>query len=127
LSKYNGYKSVIAKAKESNFIILAPMIILSILTVFSGFMFKDIFIGKGSTFFKNSIFIHKDNFLDSDFLPTSIKLIPIILSLIIIVLALHIPTYDYLLVKWQSTRFRNIHQFFYNRYHIDTIYNYIAQ
>jgi len=126
LSKYNGYKSVIAKAKESNFIILTPMIILSILTVFSGFVFKDIFIGKGSTFFKNSIFIHKDNFLDNDFIPIPIKVMPIIISLIVIVIAMHIPTYDYLLVRLQSTKLRNIHQFFYNRYHIDTVYNYLA-
>src|SRR5207248_406424 len=32
LSKYNGYKSVIVKVKESNFYMLTPMCILTILT-----------------------------------------------------------------------------------------------
>jgi NADH-quinone oxidoreductase subunit L len=126
LSKYNGYKSVIVKAKESNFIILTPMITLSVLTIFSGFMFKDVFLGKGSNFFKNSIFIHKNNLIDNECIPVLIKMLPVVLTLVTILVALHISVYDYYLTKLQMTKFRNLHQFLFNRYHIDTIYNSIA-
>jgi NADH:ubiquinone oxidoreductase subunit 5 (subunit L)/multisubunit Na+/H+ antiporter MnhA subunit len=126
LSNYNGYKSVIIKVKESNFYILTPMIILAILTIFSGFFFKDIFIGSGSTFFQNSIYIDKSNYLDSNCIPIPIKLLPVVLSFITIIIALHSSLFDYKLSVAQVSRFYNLHQFLFNRYHIDTVYNLIA-
>jgi NADH-ubiquinone oxidoreductase chain 5 len=126
LSKYNGYKSVIIKVKESNFFMLVPMCILTVFTIFSGFMFKDIFIGKGSTFFQNSIYVYKDNYIDSDCIPLYIKLLPVVLGFITIVIGMHSALFDYKLSILQNKRFYNIHQFFYNRYHIDSIYNFIA-
>lgn len=126
LSKYNGYKSVIQKVKESNFYMLIPMSVLTVLTIFSGFVFKDIFIGKGSTFFQNSIYIHKDNYLDNDCIPVYVKLLPVILGFITIIVSLHASIFDYKLSLLQSGKLYNIHQFLYNRYHIDTLYNLIA-
>lgn len=126
LSEYNGYKATISKVKESNFFILIPMIVLAIFTIFSGFIFKDIFIGSGTNFFQNSIYINKFNYLDNNCIPLLIKLLPIILSFIAIAAALHSSMFDYRLTIAQSSKFYNIHQFLFNRYHIDTVYNLIG-
>lgn len=40
---------------------LIPMFILGILSIFSGFAFKDLFIGLGTNFFDASIFILPKN------------------------------------------------------------------
>jgi len=105
---------------------LIPMSILTILTIFSGFLFKDIFIGKGTTFFQNSIYVCKENYIDSDCIPLGVKLLPVILGFITIIIAMHLSLFDYKLSILQNKKFYNLHQFLYNRYHIDTIYNFIA-
>jgi NADH-ubiquinone oxidoreductase chain 5 len=102
------------------------MCILTVLTIFSGYIFKDIFLGKGSTFFQNSIFVYKDNYLDNDFIPLYVKLIPVILGFITIFIGLHTSLLDYRFSLLQTTKFTNLHQFLYNRYHIDTLYNLLA-
>ena len=113
-------------AKESNFYILIPMIILSICTIFSGFLSKDIFIGKGTVFFQNSIFISKTNYLDADFICLFVKLLPIFLGFASIILALHSSILNNRFTELQQFRFYNIYQFLFNRYHVDTLYNFIA-
>jgi NADH:ubiquinone oxidoreductase subunit 5 (subunit L)/multisubunit Na+/H+ antiporter MnhA subunit len=44
-----------------NLIVNFPLLILALFSIFFGFVFSDLFVGMGSDFFKNSIFIHPKN------------------------------------------------------------------
>jgi NADH-ubiquinone oxidoreductase chain 5 len=61
---------------------LIPLFILSIFSIFSGYLFKDMFIGLGTTFWNNAIFVSTKSKLVSDceFLPNYIKIFPLIFS-----------------------------------------------
>lgn len=60
------------------------MFFLSILTIFIGFMTSDIYSGYGSPYLSNSIFVLYSNFncIEPEFLPISIKLLPLIVTFI---------------------------------------------
>jgi NADH:ubiquinone oxidoreductase subunit 5 (subunit L)/multisubunit Na+/H+ antiporter MnhA subunit len=66
------------------------LFILSIGSIFSGFFFKDLFVGFGNNFFGNSIFkvILYNTCTDIEFLPLTIKNIPLIFSFFGIFLAI---------------------------------------
>jgi NADH-ubiquinone oxidoreductase chain 5 len=57
LTSPNGYKSVITEAHEAPFAMALPLFLLSLGSIFSGYFLENIFIGVGSEFFKNSIFV----------------------------------------------------------------------
>lgn len=56
---------------ESGFNIVACLLLLAIPAMFSGFFFKDLFIGFGSFTFSDSIYNLSENvtFLEADYLP----------------------------------------------------------
>jgi hypothetical protein len=66
------------------------LIILAFGSLFSGYFFKDSFVGFGSTFWGNSIFILSKNniHLDCEFIPLFFKNLPLILSVFFIIFAL---------------------------------------
>jgi proton-translocating NADH-quinone oxidoreductase chain L len=75
---YNKFLNI----KENNIYIFIPLFILSILSIFIGFFFADIFVGIASPFLNNSIyidFIHYNN-IEVEFLNPFIKNIPLILT-----------------------------------------------
>lgn len=82
ISENNFHKSVILNVQEENIILCIPLFILAFFSIFSGYLFKDLFIGFGSTFFDYSIFILPSNLkiVDAEFLPGYIKVIPLIFS-----------------------------------------------
>ena len=78
LAKTNAFRQVISLAHEANWLIVVPLTLLMICSIFIGFCFKDMFIGLGTPFWGNAIFILPHNYLaiDSEFLPASLKLLP---------------------------------------------------
>ena len=78
ISKTNSYKNIIKKAHEPDFFMYFPFILLLFGSIFFGFFFKDMFIGLGSPFWGNSIFILPHNLfsIEGEFLPSFIKLLP---------------------------------------------------
>ena len=62
---------------------IIPLIILAFGSIFIGYITKDMFIGLGTNFWGNAIFISQINLImiDSEFIPYYIKLIPVILSI----------------------------------------------
>lgn len=55
---------------------------LGILSVLSGYICRDVFVGLGSDFFGSALAMNTQNFFTSaEFLPVSIKLLPTIISL----------------------------------------------
>ena len=83
LSLNNSFKNIVKHSHESPLAMTIPLFILSFGSIFSGYLMKDLFIGLGSDFFIDSIFVLSSNLIiiDSEFIPFYIKLIPTILSL----------------------------------------------
>jgi NADH-ubiquinone oxidoreductase chain 5 len=48
-------------AEKLNLIVIFPLLLLALFSIFFGFVFSDLFVGMGSDFFKNSIFMHPKN------------------------------------------------------------------
>jgi len=70
-----------------------PLFILGVLSVYLGNISKDFFIGLGSQGLGNSIFTHPNHviLIDTEFgVPTSNKLLPLILTLILAIIALYL-------------------------------------
>ena len=82
ISKPLGPKHVIEHAHEVSLAMGLPLIVLSFGSIFLGYLTKDMVIGLGTDFWQNAVFVLPKNnlFIESEFIPTSIKLIPTILS-----------------------------------------------
>jgi NADH-ubiquinone oxidoreductase chain 5 len=47
--------------EKPNLIVIFPLLLLALFSIFFGFVFSDLFVGIGSDFFQNSIFMHPKN------------------------------------------------------------------
>ncbi len=74
----NAFKVIIKKAHEPSIAMYFPFICLLLGSIFFGYFFKDMFIGLGSPFWNNSLFILPSNSftIEGEFLPIYIKLLP---------------------------------------------------
>ena len=97
INNYNGNKLIINKVHESEFLMIFPLIILTFGSIFVGFMTKDFFIGLGSNFWNNAIFILPTHlfYIEAEFLPIKIKWLPFILSIMGILMASLINIFNY--------------------------------
>lgn len=82
LSETNAYKNVIKNAHDVPLEMGLPLGILAFGSIFIGYLSRDMFVGLGSNFWNNSIYINPVNnqMIDAEFLPTFIKLLPLIFS-----------------------------------------------
>jgi NADH-ubiquinone oxidoreductase chain 5 len=82
ISKPLGQKGVIEHTQTVPLTIGIPLLLLSFGSIFLGYLMKDMVVGLGTDFWQNAVFVlPKNNLLiESEFIPTSIKLIPTILS-----------------------------------------------
>ncbi|CAO3668046.1 unnamed protein product [Rhizopus microsporus] len=81
-----------------------PLVVLAVFSIFFGYVTKDLFVGMGTDFYNNALFIHPNHsiLVDTEFgLPTFIKFLPLIGSLL----------------------GRGIYRFFNQKYYFDNIYN----
>jgi NADH-ubiquinone oxidoreductase chain 5 len=83
LIKTNIYKEDI-HIDESNKSILIPLLLLSIMSIITGYIFSDLFIGIGNNYLISSIYIKfvHFNYIDIEFLNPIIKNIPFFFTLI---------------------------------------------
>ena len=67
---------------ESPWLILIPLILLGLGSLFIGFLFKDLFIGLGSDFWGGYTISRYDSvhIVDSEFLPGGVKFVPLIFT-----------------------------------------------
>jgi proton-translocating NADH-quinone oxidoreductase chain L len=84
LNNTNSYRFAIKNAHELPIWMYIPLLILSIGSVFIGYLTKDMFIGLGTDFFSDSIFVLPQNLIagDAEFIPYYIKGLPSVLSLL---------------------------------------------
>jgi len=82
IAKPMGSRTTIENAHEVPLAMGIPLIVLSFGSIFLGFLTKDMVIGLGTDFWQNAVFVLPKNnlFIESEFIPTSVKLIPTILS-----------------------------------------------
>ena len=126
--KTNMYKKDI-HIDESNKNILIPLFILSIMSIITGYLFSDLFIGIGNNYLTSSIFIKfiHFNYIDIEFLNPIIKNIPFFFTLVGIILTFllinyknknrKIYIYFFIIKKYMYTFFYNgaFFNFFYNK------------
>jgi len=122
---YNNQKLNISNMHESPMVMIIPLIILAIGAVFSGFLFKDLFIGveSSSNFWKNSIFFLKP--LSHDHPPSWV----IYLTPILVVLSIPIAYYFFI----KNNKITNdivkgnlpLYNFLKNKWYFDELYDYL--
>jgi proton-translocating NADH-quinone oxidoreductase chain L len=83
LSDTQTHRSVMENAHDSPPLMAIPLIILAFGSIFVGFLGKDLFIGLGSNFWGNALFVHPNHnvAIDAEFIPHSAKLIPVCFSI----------------------------------------------
>nr|YP_009710847.1 NADH dehydrogenase subunit 5 [Paxillus rubicundulus]QFZ98796.1 NADH dehydrogenase subunit 5 [Paxillus rubicundulus] len=125
----NGIKNIYLNSHESNFAVIIPLFILALFSIFFGFVLSDLFVGVGSDFFANSIFINPNNIsiIEAEFsLPLIIKLLPTILSILgatSAILLYHVYP-EFIINLTESALGKKIYTFLNGKYFFDVIYNY---
>lgn len=116
-------------AHEGDIYMSLPLIILSIFSIFFGYIFKDIFIGLGSGFFSdNSIFIHPSHeiLLDTEFGVSLIyKLSPFFFTLALSFLGIIVLEFfiRLLIIFKLSVIGHYVFSFFNQRFYVELFYN----
>nr|YP_008994223.1 NADH dehydrogenase subunit 5 [Rhodymenia pseudopalmata]AGO19275.1 NADH dehydrogenase subunit 5 [Rhodymenia pseudopalmata] len=89
LNNVNSSRTILDKICESSWVILTPLLILSICSILIGYSTKDLFIGLGTDFWKTSILIlpKNSNFIESEYLDLFAKWLPFAVSILGIILA----------------------------------------
>jgi NADH-ubiquinone oxidoreductase chain 5 len=124
----NGPKTSYLNSHEANFNVIFPLFVLALFSIFFGFVFSDLFVGVGSDFFGNSLFIHPNNIsiIEAEFsLPILLKLLPSIFSLIGASLAviLYHKSPIFLIELTETSLGRKIYTFLNGKYFFDVVYN----
>jgi NADH-ubiquinone oxidoreductase chain 5 len=129
LTRTNAYKRVISNVHESPNIILILLVLLSLASIFIGYLSRDFFIGCGSISFLDAICILPEHIycLDIEFLPLAYKNIPVVFSSLGILLSyliFNLSNMDFVYYKlWRSTLYMDFLKFFTQKWYFDYIYN----
>ena len=129
LTHPNGPKTSYLHSHEASLAVIIPLFILALFSIFFGYVFSDLFVGIGTDFFGNAIFIHPDhiNIVEAEFsMDRIVKLLPTILSLLGAVSAVYIYHFTpHLLfaINEDSSLIRKIYTFLNGKYLFDVIYN----
>jgi NADH-ubiquinone oxidoreductase chain 5 len=132
LAKPNGNRKTILNAHEGSWEIGLPLFLLSIFSVLIGFLTKEIFIGFGTKFWGNAIFIMPQNYglTDIEFISLSAKLFPLILTILGSSLAYFLYSFElnsFFILK-QKSFFKYVYTFINKKWYFDRFYNqFLAQ
>lgn len=123
----NASQRAISKAHESPWAMSLPLFLLSIGSIFVGYIFKDMFIGMGSSFFGGSISVLPEHLsvIDAEFLPAEIKIIPVIFSIFGALLATYLYSFKgrtLIQLKYTSIG-KKVYTFINNKWNFDYVYN----
>jgi len=127
LSEPNGFKPVIIGAHDSSINMALPLFILVFPSIFIGYFSRDLFIGLGTDFWNNALFIFPNNLniIDAEFAPHFFKLLPVCLSILGASCALFFYTFsskDLYSLKISITG-RKIYNFLNKKWFFDKFYN----
>jgi len=124
----NSSRSTYDNIHEANLLVIIPFSILALFSIFFGFIFSDLFVGIGTDFFGNSLYIspHHISIVEAEFsLPLFIKLLPAIFSLLgaIIALYLYHINPEFIIELTNTNLGRQFYTFLNGKYFFDIIYN----
>lgn len=123
----NSSPKIINSSHESNSYIFYVLTILGFLSIFIGYVFKDIFVGLGSDFWGNSIFQLYSNslILNAEFMDFYWKLVPLFFSLggTVFSFFFYFVFYSYSVNLISHSLFRYIYFFLVKKWYFDLIYN----
>jgi NADH-ubiquinone oxidoreductase chain 5 len=124
----NGSRLAYLNSHEVKITVIIPLFIFSLFNILFGFLGSDLFLGMGSNFFGNSLFIHPNNifFIESEFsLSLIIKLLPVIFSLFgaILALLLYQQYPIFILDSTHNYIGKNVYTFLNGKYFFDIVYN----
>ena len=123
----NGYRVSYEHAHESPLAMAIPLFLLSFASLFVGYLTRDMFIGLGSDFWGNSIFVMHTNLymLESEWLDSSIKMIPLFFSFGGVFMAFYqyLFAFESLFNLKMTTIGRNIYTFLNRKWFFDKVYN----
>src|SRR5258708_28812504 len=129
LTTPNAPKESYNNSHESKLAVVIPLIILSLFSIFFGYIFSDLFVGIGSDFFKNAIFIHPNSIslVEAEFsINPLLKLLPALFSLLGMITAIslyHLFPNSLINLTNSIPFLRNIYKFFNVKYYFDVLYN----
>jgi len=127
LSEPNGNRIILINSHESPWKITFTLFILSFLSLSIGYMTKEFFIGFGTNFWNESIFIvnYNYNIIDIEFVSLFYKLLPLFFTIIGACLSYF--TYCFNLEKYlffkKTKFFKKIYAFLNKKWYFDRIYN----
>ena len=124
----NGSKKSYLNSHESDLAVIVPLFILALFSIFFGYVFSDLFVGMGTDFFGNSIFINPNNIaiIEAEVsLPLWVKLFPALLSFVGAAFAIILYHYSPItfLELTENTLGRKIYFFLSGKYYFDSLYN----
>lgn len=125
IANSSTYRNHFSHIHESPWPMTFPLACLAFLSIFSGYFTRDSFVGMATTFWNNSLTILPGHItiIESEFLPTHIKLIPLIFSLSGASLSI-LSYYAFNPVLFSiKTSTHQVYSFLSNRWYIDFIYN----
>nr|AUN28280.1 NADH dehydrogenase subunit 5 [Malassezia yamatoensis] len=123
----NSPKKIYESAHDAAIYAMIPMITLSLLAIFFGYVAKDLFVGIGTDFAGTSLFIHPNhiNLIEAEVIPTIYKLLPSIITFGSATVAYL--SYQYtpkMLVSFGNTNLGyNLYKFYNGKYYIEVLYN----
>lgn len=125
LDQPNGSRQLFLQVHESSFFLLLPLIVLSILSIFVGYMLQEIFAGIGTHFFGQAIFVLPSNcqVIEMEFLPWTVKIVPIFLSLGGFSITLLTYFFHFAGLYFLKIKFYNVFHFLTKKWYFDIVYN----
>jgi proton-translocating NADH-quinone oxidoreductase chain L len=127
ISKPNGNRRIYTQIHESNWQIQVPLFLLILSSIFIGYATKDLFIGFGTSFWNNSIFILPKNYIlmDIEFIQYFYKVLPLILTILGVLFAYYLyflNEYKFFKIK-ETNLYIKIYSFFSKKWFFDRIIN----
>lgn len=127
LSEPNGNKNIIFNAHEGTARMTFPLFLLCLLSIFIGYLSKDLFIGFGTDFWGSALFISPFNYVLSDieFIDLKFKILPLLVTLLGAGFSFYIYKYstsEYFSLK-KTALFRIFYHFFNKKWYFDRLYN----
>ena len=127
LANPNSNKNILLNAHEGTWRMTLPLFVLSLLSIFVGFLSKDLFIGFGTNFWGAAIFVAPQNYLltDIEFLEIGYKILPLIVTILGASFSFFLYKYEllsYFSVK-KSNSFKYFYNFFNKKWYFDRLYN----
>lgn len=127
ISNPTGFKKSFEGAHEGTWKLTLPLLILSIGSIFFGYIMRDMFIGLGTDFWSTALFTHPKSLplIDAEFIPHSIKLTPVIFSIVggsLAFICYSLFNYSLFNLKTNSLLGRSLYTFINRRWFFDKVY-----